>query len=819
MGLVPARALSLLVLLAAAAAAAAGAPVEDPAQYVNPFVGTDARSADVGTGGGAGNTSPAATAPFGMIQWGPDTIPGAVNIAGGYSYAETLIRGFSLTHMSGAGCPVFWDVPILPTTIAITQPPAVAASYDVDPTYVPSFGHADEQAEPGYYRVGLDPGTPRAIEVALAARTRSAVGRFTYPASTTASVLVNAGGSAMANGDVSLTIDPAGQEVSGSVSAGQFCYHRNHYTLYFTLRFSRPFAAYGTWRDQMLAPGSTSTSDHAAHPAQLRRISGFPEPSHTSTGAQAGAWVSFDTTADQAVEARVGISFASLAGARANLAAETPTFDLDAARAGTRAAWNAALDRIEVSGGPAAATRTFYTMLYHALLAPNVFSDVDGSYAGMDGAVHTADGRTAYANFSGWDIYRGEIQLLALLDPARTSEMIRSLLADAQESGWLPRWPVANGQTDVMVGDPADPIIASAHAFGARAFDATAALAAMVQGATDSRKSANAEYVERQALADYIRLGWVPHDGTEGSNGGATVFDTTSVWGSAATTLEYAVADFAIARLAAATGDRAAYKTFMRRSGNWRNLYNRATGYLEPRYASGAFEASLDPLGGEGFAEGNAAQYTWMVPFDPDGLFATLGGRKAAAGRLDRHLAALNEGPHSAYAFLANEPELGVPWLYDWLGQPWKTQRVVRAALLTLFDDTPAGYSGNDDLGAMSAWYVFGALGFYPPVPGEGVLALGSPLFPEAVLHLAGGDVAIRAPAAAAGAPYVRRLTLDGRRWERPWVPFDALACGARLAFDLAHTPGRWGTKRPLAPPSYPSGSRFPRRTPRRGCA
>jgi predicted alpha-1,2-mannosidase len=390
--------------------------------------------------------------------------------------------------------------------------------------------------------------------------------------------------------------------------------------------------------------------------------------------------------------------------------------------------------------------------------------------------------------------------------------VVTSLLADQRESGWLPRWPVANGQTDVMVGDPAAAIVASVHALGARRFDTAAAFVAMKKGATETGKSPNADYVERQALADYLRLGWVPHDGTEASSGASTSMfgDTAAVWGSAATTLEYAIADFAIARFAAALGDRATYRAFMRRSGNWRRLYNPKTGWLEPRYASGAFEPGLDPYGLEGFAEGNAAQYTWLVPFDPAGLFARLGGRRKAAARLAHHLAQLNAGPRSEFAFLGNEPELGVPWLWDWLGRPSETQRVVREATTTLFDASVAGYVGNDDLGAMSAWHVFGALGLYPAVPGTGVLALASPLFPEATVHLAGGDLAIAATGAPA--PYVRRLVVDGRRWDRPWLLFDDVAGGARLTFALAAAPTRWGAARLHAPPSFGPRAPFPRR-------
>lgn len=801
------------VLIAGAVALGPRAAGARPSEHVNPFTGTQARTVDFGTGGGAGNTFPGASAPFGMLQWSPDTLPGLVNSPGGYTFGDHTIRGFSLTHLSGAGCSVFQDVPILPTTLPIDRSPSVARKWDVEPRYLASFSHADEAAEPGWYRVRLDPGTPRATLVELAARTRSGVGRFTFPATATASLLFNAGGSAMANGDVAFAIDPATREVSGSVGAGQFCYHRNRYVLHFVARFERPFVGFGTWGEQTPAPGSTSVVRHVPNPFHLRPQSGFPEFPHDSNGAQAGAWVTFDATTDPLVRVRVAVSWVSVEGARRNLAAESPDFDVDAARAETRAAWDAELGRVAVRGGTAADTRTFYTMLYHALLAPNVFSDVDGAYAGMDGAVHTADGFTKYANVSGWDVYRTQLPLLAMLDPQRTSHLVRSLLADAAESGWLPRWPVANGHTNVMVGDPAAIMIASAHAFGARDFDAGAALAAMVKGGTQSGRSANADYVERGGLADYLRLGWVPHDGTEGSSGASTSMfgRTDAVWGSAATTLEWTTADFAIARFAAAVGDAATYRTFMRRSGGWRHLLDPDTGYLTPRYASGAFARDFDPLALEGFVEGNAAQYRWFVPFDPSGLARALGGVPAATRLLDRHLARLNEGPESEYAFLGNEPTLGTPWLYPWLGRPWRTQEVVRQALRELYDTSPAGYPGNDDLGAMSAWWVLGALGLYPAIPGEDVLVVGSPLFPETRVRLAHGELAIDAPGAAT-TPYVHGLTLDGRAHRRPWLRFRDLACGARLAFTLGDGPDpSWGARRRDRPPSFAPNARPPR--------
>jgi predicted alpha-1,2-mannosidase len=793
------------VILSKATAHAGG--TRNLGRFVNPFVGTDAGTADVGTGGGAGNTFPGVVLPFGMLQWSPDTYPSRINSPGGYTYGDTQIRGFSLTHASGVGCPILQDIPFLPTTAPVTASPALASSYDVRPIYVPSFSHQGERAQPGYYRVRLDTPTGAPIRCELTATTRTGLGHFVYPPTPTASMLINAGGSAMANGDAVVQIDPPRREVSGWVESGQFCYQRNRYKVFFVAEFSRPFGAFGTWQKQVLSPGATSATDHADDPFHLRPITGLPNPPSTSNGAQAGAYVTFDTTHDAIVQVRVAISFVSVENARENLVAENPSWDFAAVRRAARDAWNDALNRIQVRGGPRADTRTFYTMLYHALLAPHVFSDVNDEYIGMDQQVRTAAGFTPYATFSGWDIYRSEMPLLAILFPDRTSDMVASLLAAARESGWLPKWSLANGHTNTMVGDPAAPIIASAYAFGATAFDQTEALQAMVKGATQTGMSPNAEYVERAALPSYLGLGYVPHDGTETSTGASTSMFGTSgaVWGSAATTLEYTTADFAIARYAAALGETTACETFLERSGNWRNLFNPASGHVQPRFADGSFTSPFDPASGEGYAEGSAAQYTWMVPYDLSGLAGALGGPAAATERLDAFFTELNAGPTSPFAFLGNEPTAQTPWIYDWLGAPYKTQDIVRRAILTLFDATPGGYPGNDDAGQMSSWYVFGALGLYPAIPGVDVLALASPLFRQTELHLAGGTVTIVAPNARRGRPYVRGLLVNGAPHDRPWIRFADVAAGAELTYDLSDRPEpSWGSAPTTAPPSFP---------------
>jgi predicted alpha-1,2-mannosidase len=766
----PARRLMRAAALGLLLGATTAADAAQLARLVDVFTGTEAGGGDFQTGGGAGNTFPGAVVPFGMLAWSPDTVPGKVNHPGGYSWGDQQLRGFSLTHVNGAGCGTHLDFPILPTSAPVTKSPAVAGSYDVDPAFVPSFTHDRERAEPGFYGVDLDPGTPREIGVGLAATTRAGLGRFEFPRTQTASVLVNAGGSSMANGLATFTVDPGRREISGAVESGQFCYHLNRYTIYFAAEFDRPFDAWGTWRKQALAPGGTDTADQAAMPFHLRPISAAPFATSASNGAQAGAWVTFDARADRIVRMRVAVSYVSVENARDNLRREQPDWDFGRARRHARGEWNRALGTVRVRGGSAADQRTFYTMLYHALLGPTVFSDANGEYMGMDGVVRSAGGRVQYTTFSGWDVYRSQIPLLALLLPDRASDMMQSLVRNAQESGWLPRWSVAAAHTNVMVGDPAAAMIAGAHAFGARDFDRPAALAAMLKGATDPVASDG--HVQRQGLAGYLVRGWVPHDGTETSSGASSsMFGTPDgVWGSAATTLEYTTADFAIARFAAALGDAATCRAFLARAGGWSSLFNPATGYLQPRYADGAFPATFDPAAREGFVEGNAAQYLWMVPHDVGRLTALLGGTAATTARLDDFFRFLNAGDEEPFAYLANEPCALTPWLYAWLGQPAKTQATVRRALLDLFDDSPAGYAGNDDLGQMSAWYVFGALGLYPAIPGTDVLALGSPLFRRATLERGDGRrLTIVGRGARRDRPYVRSLTVDGRPHDRPW--------------------------------------------------
>ena len=735
-----------------------------------------------------------------MVQWSPDTTP-ADRHSGGYDHRDRHIDGFSLTHLSGAGCPLYGDFPFLPTTEPLESSPA-GAGPGLDGSFQPGFSHRNEAARPGFYSVRLNPVHGGAIDAELTATTRTGVGRFTFPRGPEASLLIDAGGSAQPDDLAEVNLDPGAREISGTASSGHFCGQRPRYRIYFAAVFNRPFRAYGTWEGNRLLPGSTSAQATQA-PA-----------SNPATSAEAGAYASFDTHRNGVVLARVGISFVSVEGARANLAAEDPGLAFGTVATRARRAWDASLGRVRVAGGSPRRQRTFYTALYHAFLAPRTFSDLNGLYPGMDGVVHDAGGRVQYADISGWDVYRTQIQLLSILAPKRASAIVRSLLADYVQSGCLPRWPYANGQGMTMVGDSADAIIASAAAFGADGFDRGLALEAMVKGASETCRSANGEYVERQGLSAYLELGYVPFDlDTNTRNANSLYGDPEAVWGSAATSLEYYADDFAIAQFAARSlGDRSAYRTFLRRSGDWRRLYAPASGMVEPRYAGGAFPQPYDNLHGGGFVEGDSAQYTWMVPHDPGGLIERMGGPRRAAARLDRFLRDLNGGPggtHTDHALLGNEPTLQTPWLYDWMRRPYSTQLAVRRGL-SLYRPAPDGYPGNDDLGTLSAWYVFGALGLYPEVPGVGLLAIASPLFPRAEVRLPHHRKLLIE--GSGHGPYVRSLRLDGHAYARPWTTYCALASGASLSFRLGRRPDRgWGTGAAAVPPSFGPQRPMPR--------
>jgi predicted alpha-1,2-mannosidase len=730
-----------VVIAVLAVTRAAHAEDRHPSRDVDPFIGTDdSNSPHPVPGGAGGSTFPGAAAPFGMLQWSPDTPTASPS---GYRHRDRRIEGFSVTHFNGAGCPNNEDLPVLPVIGAPTASPGHAWS-----AYVPGFSHDRERASPGYYAVTLDSG----IAVELAAARRSGMARLRYPATARATLLFDV--SHHATGQRPGAVEIGGPDrLSGYVTGGNFCGSSGTFRLYYAVAFDRPFAATGTWDDRGMTPGS-----RAGH------------------GTPAGAWVTFDTRTERQVRMKIGLSYVSVANAQQNLEAELPHWRFDDVRAATAASWDTLLRRVQVAGATAEQRRALYTALYRVFLDPTVASDVNGQSLGYDDIVRQTD-HPVYQNYSGWDIYRSWIQLVAVLAPEVTGDILRSMVEAGQQLGHLPKWTHQNREAGVMNGDPGTLIVASGHAFGVGDFDARAALAVMNRSASEVARGA------RHGVAAYLRHGYLPDDPS--------------------TTLEETSADFALAQLARALGDAPLYNSFATRAQYWRNTFNPGTGYVQPRAPEGSWRLPLDPGSERHFVEGNAAQYTWMIPYDLRGLFDQLGGDAAAVARLDDLFRELNAGTNRPHFYMGNEPQFATPWAYNFAGAPWKTQQVVRRIVAESFNAGPGGLPGNDDLGATSSWLVWAMLGLYPAVPGTDILAVHGPLVPQVTLALAHGRT-VRLVGARPDRPYVHRMTIDGKPSTRSWLRWAELARGATVAFEMGASPdSSWGSARADAPPSF----------------
>ncbi|HWK92702.1 MAG TPA: GH92 family glycosyl hydrolase [Luteimicrobium sp.] len=770
------------------AQAAASAPVADPASYVNPFIGTQDE----------GNTYPGATVPFGMVQLSPDTGHNT-----GYDYTQSSIRGFSQVHLSGVGCGLGGFVPILPTTGDVTKTD--------DAAYALGFSHADEKASPGSYEVGLaaPAGT---VKAELTATTHTGVQRYTFPATTKADVLVNAGQALSSVSSSSVRIvDDRTVETSSTVHG--FCQDTKPFTVHTRTTFSRPFTASGTWTGSTVTPGSASASSTQ----------------------RTGAYLQFDTTGSGAdarvVEAQTSLSYVDADGAAANLAAEASGFE--AARAAATKAWDDRLGQVAVTSSDTSAggkTRltTFYSALYRTFLAPNTGTDVDHRYFGWDGAVHTADGFTYYQNFSLWDTYRTQQQLLALLAPEQSADMAYSVVLEGEQGGWAPRWSYGPVETNIMTGDPVTPFVVDAWSQGLLQGHEEEAYAVLKQNA-DGVPSPSSPSNGRSGNETYIADGYVPY--VPSASGKPGDYDLQH-GGSA--TLEYALADASLSAMARGLGHTADAARYADRAQSFRSIWDATTSSFRARGADGLFVAETDPASAPGFHEGTAVQYQWLVPQDMPALVGLMGGKAAAEKRLDAFFAydkvladpagtAKNVWVSGSYDYYDqdkynpnNEPDLASPYSYLWTGQPWKTTDVVRAAL-TLFTDGPTGVTGNDDLGEMSAWDVASSLGIYPIQPGADLWGLSTPVFDRVDVALdrayyPAGSLTITADGVSDASHYVQSLATDGGAVDRAYLTGRELTSAGTLAYTVGSTPSAWATGDDAAPGALVSGAAVPNR-------
>ena len=755
----PSQKVSLPLALLLANFCAAASTAQGVVAAVDPLIGT----------ANDGNTYPGATVPFGMIQWSPDTNQNF------YYYDKKEIRGFSVTHLSGAGCPDFGDMPILPLS---SRP---AAQRDPKHPETATFDHSKEIAQAGYYSVVLADGT----RVELTTSDRSGMARLTFPRGKLAGVLVNGPGSASTDVHMDF-LPPVGREhdgeslsfgddglLTGTVTAGGFCGSPTKYTLYVAFAFKDKPTTHALWQDGQMQDGSQKVA-----------------------GKSAVAWLDFGDKPTLIL--KVGLSYVSEDKARANLKAELRGWDFDAVRKQARDRWAKALSTITIEAANDSDRKIFYTGLYHELIGQRLFSDVDGEYMGFDGKVHQlhTGQKGQYTNISDWDVYRNTVQLQALLFPQEASDLAQSLVNDAQQLGSYPRWVSANDSTYVMGGDSPPIILASVYAFGAKNFDAKTALDYAVKVATTPGLGQHGK-VERVNLPEYLKLGYIP------SSNAISVSET----------LEDTNADFAIAQLAAALGDTTSHDLMLKHAGNWRNLMDPDTRWMRPRLADGSWLPGFDAeksrpkrpdasvtTDQHGFEEGNTYQYTFMLPFDYQGLFDAIGDDAVVDKRLDKFFTKLVCWGEPCFN-MANEPDFVTPYAYTFLGKPWKTADVVTRVENETFNATPGGIPGNDDLGATSGVYLWNALGMYPAIPGTGGVVLGTPRYDRAVIKLGGGGT-LTITRKGTG-HYVQSVKLNGAPHPSSWVKADdVLGKDSRIEFTMGTTPGDWGTAIADRPPS-----------------
>ncbi|MCP4902781.1 MAG: glycoside hydrolase family 92 protein [bacterium] len=802
----------VLMLACAGDEPASRAWVDDPASFVSPFIGTEgARSHRQ-----AANTVPGAVMPYGMLSFGPEHVytedllaesdrsrewvvekKGRLPVsAGGYNYAASRVKGFSLTRLSGTGClGASGDVPLLPFTSEIEHSPD---SDFMDAYYSSGFSHNDEQARPGYYQVRLANG----VNVELSATERTGIARFTYPEDSPSRLLVRTSYSQLGSSEAVTKVNVEDGEITGSVTSGNFCGYlgehnrRSYYTLHFVLRVDMPITGVGSWEDDAVTPNTNQAEGGTT----------YGEAGVPPLGRGSGVWVDLDTSENQAVTLRAGISYVSLENARLNLAQEQGADEsLESISAKAYEAWNDTLKGVRIVADNHEQITTFYTALYHSQFHPNVFSDVNGEYSGFDGNTHaTGEGQGAqYANFSGWDVYRSQLQLITMLDQDRASDIAQSLFNQASQYGGVwDRWTHNSGATGVMSGDPATIAIANFVAFGADRFDVEGAYRSLEKAATtptayDLSDEGCPVFCrgQRPSLDQWLSLNYIS--------------DQSNSWEGASETLEQSSADFALSQLAERLGQTASHRQFLERSGFWKNLFNpNATenkGYIQGRNSDGSWKGDFDSANGGLFVEGSPAQYLWMVPFDGLGLAEKLGGDEAMSARLDGFFHKPDGSwvlfrDSAEYADVSNQPSINSPWMYLFTGEAHKTQATVSETLKQLWHAGTTGIPGQDDLGQMSSWYVFSSLGLYPLYPGRSDLVLSSPSFSDAKI----GNITIRTQGLSGDSNHIQSLKVNGRISSRSWIDESHVRQTVVLDFELSGEPNRsWGKLIEDRPPSF----------------
>lgn len=710
-------------------------PSTDYTQLVNPFIGTDF----------TGNTYPGAQAPFGMVQLSPDNgLPGWDRISG-YFYPDSTIAGFSHTHLSGTGAGDLYDISFMPVTLPYQEAEAPLGIYS-------KFSHADEEASAGYYRVLLK---DYDINVELTVTERCGIQRYTFPEGESA-VFLNL--KKAMNWD--FTNDSYIEIIDSCTIQGyRFSegWARDQH-VYFRTRFSKPFVSV--------------EMDTTAIALKGKRV-----------GTAYIARFNFDTEKGEQIVLSTALSGVSMEGAAKNMAAEAPHNDFDKYLAETKDNWNRQLGKIEVTGDNKDDKVNFYTALYHTMIAPTIYSDVDGAYYGPDKKIHQTDGWVNYGTFSLWDTYRAAHPLFTYTEPQRVNDMVKSFIAFYEQNGRLPVWNFWGSETDMMIGYHAVPVIVDAYLKGIGDFDAEKALEACV---------ATANLDDYRGIGLYKKLGYIPYNIKDEYN--------AENW-SLSKTLEYAFDDYCIAEMAQKMGRTQLADEFYKRSQNYRNVFNPASSFMQPIDDKGVFQPNFSPDDYTAhICESNGWQYFWSVQQDIKGLIALTGGKDRFTEKLDSmftyipagnaDLPLFSTGMIGQYAH-GNEPSHHVIYLYNKVRQPWKTQKYAAQVMHDLYFNAPAGLCGNEDCGQMSAWYVFSAMGFYPVNPVSGEYEIGTPLFPEIQMHLDNGKTfTVLAPGVSRENIYIQSVKVNGQPYDKSYITHRQIMDGATVEFEMGPEPG-----------------------------
>ena len=758
--------MNLLLILALFSALQTGID-KSPAKYVNPFIGTEKM----------GHTYPGATVPFGMVQLSPDTDTlsysenGVYNkdvykYCAGYQYTDSTIVGFSHTHFSGTGHSDLGDILIMPTTGALRLNPGTADRHLEG--FRSLFRHETECAEPGYYSVLLD---DYGIKAQLTATTRVGIHKYTFPQSDNAHIILD-----LVHGIYNypgkniwtfVRIEN-GTTITGYRQTNGWGRTR---TQYFAIKFSKPFKSYGY----------KSFSNNQIYKGFWRKFnqeSNFPE----MAAPQLRAYFDFDTNEGEEIMIRVALSPVSTDNALLNLEHEAPHKDFNLYRTLAFERWDNELRKIEIEALKDDDLINFYTSLYHSFIGTTEYMDINGEYRGIDQNVHKADGFTNYTTLSLWDTYRALHPLFNIIQQKRNSDIMNSMLAHYDQSvhKMLPVWSHHANENWCMIGYHSVSLLADAMVKNIKGFDYEKALSAAVS-------TAGNKYYD--GLEDYIKRGFVPEDISGNS---------------VSKTLEYAYDDWAIAMIAEKTGNSQVFNEFILRSINYKNLFDKESGFMRPKLSDGNFKKEFDPLDthGQGFIEGNAWNYSLYVPHDPNGLIELMGGKKRFTEYLDNlftmHLPdkyfentedISREGIMGTYVH-GNEPSHHVVYLYNLTDESWKGQKHIRNILETKYKPRPDGLSGNDDCGQMSAWYIFSSLGFYPVTPGSVIYYLGSPLVKSATINLENGSkFTIEARNQSVNNVYVKRVLLNGKLLQFPYITHYDIMSGGNLVFEMSSKP------------------------------